>query len=643
MEKQVISPWITEETLRAFAAGICYDIYDKLGAHPAEKNGVSGVQFAVWAPQAAGVSVVGVFNRWDPAGHPMRKLGDYGVYELFIPGLKQGELYKFAVKQENGETVLKADPYGTCGEVRPGNASVVWDVNGYAWGDAQWMKRRAENDVRKEPVSIYEVYLGSWMRKEPECDESGKPVAGSEFRNYREMAEGLARHVKDMGYTHIELLPVMEHPLDASWGFQTTGYYAPTSRYGTPEDFQYFVDYMHRQGIGVILDWVPSHFPKDQVGLAVFDGTCVYEHLDSRQGENPSTGTLLFNYGRPQVSNFLIANALYWADRFHADGLRVCSMAFMLYLDYNKQPGQWIPNLYGGNENLEAVEFLKHLASIFHKKIKGALLIAEESEMWAQVTGDLKNGALGFDYKWNLGWNSDFLEYITLKPGLRSRRYGQMTYSMLYAYSEDFIVGFTHDDVTREKGSLLGRMPGETEDMRLASLRAAYGYWMTHPGRKILFMGQDMGQPEGWSEEESLIWRENDTGRKVRAYVRALNRLYRSQPALYELDSHPDGFEWIDCLNSRENMIAFLRKSSRVEEMLLVVCNFGPDIHEGYRLGVPDGGRWKEVLCSDDVSFGGAGTGNPQTISSEKIERDGREYSVEINVAPFGIHIFRRQ
>ncbi len=642
MGKQVLTPRVSEEMLKAFDAGICYDVYNNLGAHVTEQDGVSGVYFAVWAPRAVSVSVVGAFNHWDTQSCPMRKVGDSGVYELFVAGLHAGTLYKYAVKQEDGETVLKADPYAAYSEVRPRNASVVWNVDEYEWNDAGWLAERSSKNARKDPLSIYEVHLGSWMRKEPETDEVGSIVEGSEFYNYRELAEKLAGYVENMGYTHVELLPVMEHPLDASGGFQITGYYAPTSRFGTPEDFQYFVDYLHSHNIGVIIDWVPSHFPKDQVGLARFDGTCVYEHLDPRQGENPRWGTLLFNYGRPQVSNFLIANALYWADKFHVDGLCVSSMAIMLYLDYDKRPGQWIPNLYGGNENLEAIEFLKHLASIFHKSTKGAILIAEESEMWGKVTGDLKEGALGLDYKWNLGWSTDFQRYMFVKPTERSRYYGQMTYSMLYAYSEDFIVGFTHDDVTKEKGSLLNRMPGDTAAERLANLRAAYGYWMTHPGKKMLFMGQDMGQDSGWSEREGPAW-ENETAvcRQLQSYVRTLNGLYRSQPALHELDFHPDGFEWIDCLSGQENMIAFLRRGNCVQETLLVVCNFAPTVHKDYQVGVPLPGWWQEILSSDAVSFGGGGMENRQPVSAGTTEHDGRMYSVKIDVAPYGIHVFK--
>ena len=497
---------IPEEKLKEFAAGVCYDIYETLGAHAKTIDGVEGVLFAVWAPCAMRVSVVGDFNLWDGRRHQMQKLGDSGVFELFIPGLGKGTIYKYEVKTRSGDAMLKADPYGTYTEMRPNNASIVWDVNGYDWSDKIWMENREKTQGKDKPMSIYEVHLGSWIRKPLEEDEDGDPVAGSEFYNYRELAVRLAEYVREMGYTHVELLPVMEHPLDASWGYQVTGYYAPTSRYGTPEDFQYFMDYMHEHGIGVILDWVPAHFPKDLVGLACFDGTHVYEHADPRQGEHPHWGTLIYNYGRPQVSNFLIANALYWAEKFHADGIRMDAVASMLYLDYGKQDGEWVPNIYGGNENLEAVEFLKHLNSIFKKKHPGAVLIAEESTAWPQVTGDVKEGSLGFDYKWNMGWMNDFLGYMQYDPYFRCHHYGELTFSMLYAYSEDFVLVFSHDEVVHGKGSMAGKMPGETLEAKYSNLRAAYGYMMTHPGKKLLFMGQDFGQMSEWNENESLPW-----------------------------------------------------------------------------------------------------------------------------------------
>ena len=480
---------IPEEKLKEFAAGVCYDIYETLGAHVKTIDGVEGVLFAVWAPCAMRVSVVGDFNLWDGRRHQMQKLGDSGVFELFIPGLGKGTIYKYEVKTRSGDAMLKADPYGTYTEMRPNNASIVWDIDGYDWSDKIWMENREKTQGKDRPMSIYEVHLGSWIRKPLAEDEDGNPVVGSEFYNYRELAVRLAEYVREMGYTHVELLPVMEHPLDASWGYQVTGYYAPTSRYGTPEDFQYFMDYMHEHGIGVILDWVPAHFPKDLVGLACFDGTHVYEHADPRQGEHPHWGTLIYNYGRPQVSNFLIANALYWAEKFHADGIRMDAVASMLYLDYGKQDGEWIPNIYGGNENLEAVEFLKHLNSIFKKKHPGAVLIAEESTAWPQVTGDVKEGSLGFDYKWNMGWMNDFLGYMQYDPYFRCHHYGELTFSMLYAYSEDFVLVFSHDEVVHGKGSMAGKMPGETLEAKYSNLRAAYGYMMTHPGKKLMFYG----------------------------------------------------------------------------------------------------------------------------------------------------------
>ncbi len=633
---------IPEEKLKEFAAGVCYDIYETLGAHGETIDGVEGVLFAVWAPCAMRVSVVGDFNLWDGRRQQMQKLGDSGVFELFIPGLGKGTIYKYEVKTRSGDAMLKADPYGTYTEMRPNNASVVWDVNGYDWSDKIWMENREKTQGKDKPMSIYEVHLGSWIRKPLEEDEDGDPVAGSEFYNYRELAVRLAEYVREMGYTHVELLPVMEHPLDASWGYQVTGYYAPTSRYGTPEDFQYFMDYMHEHGIGVILDWVPAHFPKDLVGLACFDGTHVYEHADPRQGEHPHWGTLIYNYGRPQVSNFLIANALYWAEKFHADGIRMDAVASMLYLDYGKQDGEWVPNIYGGNENLEAVEFLKHLNSIFKKKHPGAVLIAEESTAWPQVTGDVKEGSLGFDYKWNMGWMNDFLGYMQYDPYFRCHHYGELTFSMLYAYSEDFVLVFSHDEVVHGKGSMAGKMPGETLEAKYSNLRAAYGYMMTHPGKKLLFMGQDFGQMSEWNENESLPWDllKYDKHSQTKAYVKALNELYYNTPALYAKDFHPDGFQWINCTSSKDNIVVFLRKTDRPEETLLVTCNFAPVTHEKFQVGVPFAGKYKEILNSEDKKFGGSGIGNSRIKASKKKEADGREDSIEITLAPLGVQIF---
>lgn len=631
-----------EKDLKRFEAGIHYDIYEKLGAHPMEIDGVAGVYFAVWAPCAMRVSVVGDFNLWDGRRHPMQKLGESGIFELFIPGLERGSIYKYEIKAQNGEPMLKADPYGNFAELRPNTASVVWDLGGYQWKDQTWIKQRKKSNHKNNPMSIYEVHLGSWMRKPIEVDETGEEITGSEFYNYKEIAVALAEYVKEMEYTHVELMPVMEHPLDASWGYQVTGYYAPTSRYGTPDDFMYFMDYMHLQGIGVILDWVPAHFPKDLFGLACFDGTCVYEHKDPRQGMHPHWGTLIYNYGRPQVANFLIANALFWTEKYHADGIRMDAVASMLYLDYGKNPGEWVPNIYGGNENLEAVEFLKHLNSIFKKRKDGTILIAEESTAWPKITGDVEDGSIGFDYKWNMGWMNDFLGYMQYDPFFRCHHYGELTFSLLYTYSEDFILVFSHDEVVHGKGSMVGKMPGETLEDKFANLRIAYGFMMAHPGKKLLFMGQDMGQISEWNENESLPWDllDYEIHKQMKDYVQALNGLYRSYPALYQLDYHPDGFEWINCTAGQDNILVFMRKTKKSEENLLFVCNFAPVTHEKFRVGVPFQGKYKEIFNSDDKKFGGLGNKNPRVKTSRKEKQDARENSITISVAPLGIQIF---
>ena len=632
-----------EEDLKKFEAGIYYHSYEKLGAHPASIDGVRGVHFAVWAPGAMRVSVVGDFNFWDGRRHQMCRLGDSGIYELFIPGLKPGMLYKYEIKNRAGQPMLKADPYASYAELRPDTASIVWDLSKYKWEDKEWMDKRRKADSKNGPMNIYEVHLGSWMQKPVELDKDGNPVNGSQFYNYREIAEKLAEYVKKMGYTHVELLPVMEHPLDASWGYQVTGYYAPTSRYGTPDDFKAFMDHMHQEGIGVILDWVPAHFPRDAHGLAAFDGTCLYEHLDPRKGTHPHWGTLIYNYGRPQVSNFLISNALFWAREYHADGIRMDAVASMLYLDYGKDPGEWVANIYGGHENLEAMEFLKHLNSIFHKETKGAVLIAEESTAWPMVTGDVKEGGLGFDYKWNMGWMNDFLGYMQCDPYFRNYHYGELTFSMLYAYSERFILVFSHDEVVHGKGSMAGKMPGDTQEKKFANLRAAYGFMMGHPGKKLLFMGQDFGQMDEWNENRSLEWEllQYPVHSQMQEYVKALNELYKSHPALYEKDYEPEGFEWINCTYQKENIAIFIRKTEKPEETLLFVCNFIPVAHEKFRVGVPFAGKYKEILNSDETRFGGSGMVNPRVKHSKKEEWDAREDSILINLAPMGVAVFQ--
>ena len=632
----------SESELKKFESGIYYDVYKKMGAHPMEIKGVKGVFFSVWAPCAMRVSVVGEFNRWDGRRHPMKRLGDSGVYELFIPGIEEGAIYKYEIKNRKGEPMLKADPYGNFAELRPNNASVVWDIGKFQWTDDSWMNERKKTDSKTKPMAIYEIHLGSWMRKPISVDEEGKEIIGSEFYNYREIAPRLSNYVKEMGYTHVELMPVMEHPLDASWGYQVTGYYAPTSRYGTPDDFMYFMNYLHEQGIGVILDWVPAHFPRDAYGMACFDGSCVYEHQDPRQGSHPHWGTLIYNYGRPQVKNFLIANALFWAEQYHADGIRMDAVASMLYLDYGKNDGEWVANIYGGHENLEAVEFLKHLNSVFKGKKNGAVIIAEESTAWPQITGDVKDNGLGFDYKWNMGWMNDFTGYLKYDPYFRNHHYGELTFSMLYAYSEDFVLVFSHDEVVHGKCSMLCKMPGDTYEAKANNLRAAYGFMYGHPGKKLLFMGQEYGQVSEWNENEELPWHvlEYPVHKNIQEYVKALNELYRTQPALYQRDFYPDGFEWVNCSRSQDNIVSFLRKTEKPEETLLFICNFAPVEHEKFQVGVPFYGKFKEILNSDGEVYGGSGKGNPRAKTCKQEEWDDRDNSLVIDLPPMCTLVF---
>ena len=654
--------------LDKFEAGIHYTLYEKMGAHPMTIKGVDGTYFSVWAPNACRVSVVGDFNLWDGRRHPMRRIEEAGIFELFIPGIGPGACYKYEIKTKSGLPMLKADPYANAAELRPHTASVIADLSGFAWTDEGWLEKRKKTDYKKEPLLIYEVHLGSWRKPEKEewdgpltaaakeeeareeaaaeAERAGADVSAPaeetrEFYNYREIAPMLADYVKDMGYTHVELMPIMEHPLDESWGYQVTGYYAPTSRYGSPKDFMYFMDYMHSQGIGVILDWVPAHFPRDTFGLAAFDGTCLYEHLDPRKGSHPHWGTLIYNYGRPQVKNFLIANALYWTEVYHADGIRMDAVASMLYLDYGKNDGEWVPNIYGGKENLEAIEFLKHLNSIYKKRKDGALLIAEESTAWPKVTGSVEDDGLGFDFKWNMGWMNDFLGYMQYDPVFRSWHHGELTFSMIYAYSENFILSLSHDEVVHGKATLVGKMPGD-RDSKLNNLRAAYGFMMMHPGKKLLFMGQEFATFDEWNEKESLEWdllQYQDHG-NMREYVKALNHFCRQHPALYQLDHDPEGFTWINNISANENMLVFTRQSKKPEETLLVVCNFSPLVYEKHKIGVPFEGRYKEIFNSDSEMFGGTDVLNRRAKRSKKSECDGREDSIEITVPPMGIAVF---
>ncbi|MCH5252092.1 MAG: 1,4-alpha-glucan branching protein GlgB [Lachnospiraceae bacterium] len=639
LDSYSIESQIDSMDMSQFNHGVHDTIYEKLGAHPMTIQGVSGTYFAVWAPNARAVSVVGDFNQWDNRLHPMKKLADAGIYELFIPGVGCGELYKYEILGNTGKRVMKADPFGNYAEKRPHTASIVWDLERYSWQDKDWMEARKKWKMKREPMLIYEVALGSF-RKPPVEDEEEKEA----FCNYREIATLLCDYCLEMGYTHVELLPVMEHPLDGSWGYQVTGYYAPTSRYGTPEDFMYFVDYLHQHGIGVILDWVPAHFPKDEHGLARFDGTCLFEHLDPRQGEHPHWGTLIYNYGRPQVANFLIANALFWLEKFHADGLRMDAVASMLYLDYGKNDGEWVANMYGGHENLEAIDFLQKLNKKIHARKDGSLSIAEESTAWSMVTGDVSKGGLGFDLKWNMGWMNDFLEYMRTDPLFRKGRHGMLTFSMMYQYSEEYILVLSHDEVVHMKGSMYTKMPGSPAD-KFASLRLSYGYMAAHPGKKLLFMGQEFGQEREWSEERSLDWNlleptedgmsENE---KLRQYVSILNQFYRLHPAMYREDSRPAGFEWISTLDADRSVIAFLRKCK--DETLLVLCNFTPVAHEKFRVGVPFVGKYKEIFNSDAEEYGGTGFTNPRLKQSKRVKWDGRLNSIECRLAPLSIQIF---
>lgn len=622
------APVLTKEDEELFSLGIHYTVYEKLGAHPMTLLGEEGVYFAVWAPNAMRVSTVGDFNGWDGRIHQMRKL-DSGIFEIFIPGAKTGDNYKFELKLKGGITYLKSDPYGNGAQLRPETASVVRDLRDFAWEDEPWLEKRKVLQRSDAPMSVYELYLGSFLA----------PKEGEEYANYRDIAEKVISYVKEMGYTHVELMPVMEHPLDGSWGYQVIGYYAPTARYGTPEDFMYFVNELHKAGIGVILDWVPAHFPRDTYGLSNFDGTCLYEHYDTRQGAHPHWGTLIYNYGRPEVKNYLIANALFWVEKFHADGIRMDAVASMLYLDYGKNDGEWVANIYGGNENLEAVEFIKHLNSILKKRNPGVLSIAEESTAWPMVTGDLNEGGLGFDLKWNMGWMNDYLRYIRFDPYFRSYHHGELTFSMIYAYSEKFMLVFSHDEVVHGKASLIGKMPGEREQ-KFANLRLTYAYMMTHPGKKLIFMGQDLGEFDEWNEARQVQWKllEVPEHKGVAELVKALNKLYLSKPALYELDGVSDGFEWINSISANESFLTYMRRGEKEEELLVVAANFSGAPLD-LRIGVPFEGGYKEILNTDAEEFGGSGMVNKRVKKTAKKEWDDRPYSIALKLAPLSLSI----
>ena len=620
-----------------FGQGTHYDIYKKLGAHLATNEGKKGVYFAVWAPHAAQVHVVGDFNEWEEReAYEMTRVGEIGIYEIFIEGIGVGELYKFLITTSDGRKLYKADPYGNQAEFRPGTASRVTDISHLKWTDARWLKARGKQNVDEIPMAIYEVHPGSW-RKHPVTEEDPDG-----FYNYREFAHELTEYVKDMGYTHVELMGIAEHPFDGSWGYQVIGYYAPTARYGTPEDFQYMVNYFHKNGIGVILDWVPAHFPKDAAGLADFDGQALYEYADPRKGEHPDWGTKVFDYAKNEVKNFLIANALYWVEQFHIDGLRVDAVASMLYLDYGRSAGNWVPNIYGENKNLEAIEFFKHLNTVVTGRNHGTMIIAEESTAWPQVTGRPEDGGLGFTMKWNMGWMHDFLDYMKLDPYFRSYNHNKMTFSMTYAFSEKYVLVLSHDEVVHMKGSMINKMPGEYDD-KFANLKAGYSFMMGHPGKKLLFMGQDFAQFREWSEARELDWYllAEEKHVQMKEYVKELLHLYQGSPALYETDDNWEGFEWVNADDSDRSIFSFIRHSKDGKNNLLFVVNFTPVERPEYRVGVPQSGSYKLVLNSDEARFGGSGEKRASSYRSKKGNCDNKPYSIGYSLPAYGVAVFQ--
>ena len=615
-----------------FGQGNHYEIYKKLGAHEVTA-GKKGVYFAVWAPHAKSVSVIGEFNGWDAAADRMERQEPLGIYTVFVPEVKDGQMYKYCIETQSGELIYKADPFANYAELRPGTASRITDISHLKWTDDRWMESRKKWDNKENPLSIYEVHMGSWMRHPGREDEG--------FYTYREFAEAITKYVKKMGYTHVELMGIAEHPFDGSWGYQVTGYFAPTSRYGTPEDFAYMINYLHRNGIGVILDWVPAHFPKDAHGLADFDGTPTFEYADPRKGEHPDWGTKIFDYEKPQVRNFLIANALFWIEHFHVDGLRVDAVASMLYLDYGKQDGQWVPNKYGGNQNLEAIEFFKHLNSVVLGRNPGTMMIAEESTAWPKVTGNPEDDGLGFSLKWNMGWMHDFTEYMKLDPYFRKNAHHMMTFSMEYAYSENYILVLSHDEVVHLKCSMLNKMPGEGFD-KYANLKAAYAFMTGHPGKKLLFMGQEFAQLREWSEERELDWflLSEEPHQQIQNWYRDLLHLYKKNPALYELDNDPAGFEWINKDDIFRSIFSFVRHSKGKKKNLLFVCNFTPVAREDYRVGVPTKRQCKLVLNSDEKEYGGSGEKRKEIYKPVKKECDGQKYSFAYPLPAYGVAVF---
>ncbi len=620
----------TDQDIYLFKEGNHSQLHDKLGSHPMTVDGRPGACFALWAPNAERVSVVGDFNDWDAASHPLRVREDgSGIWEGFIPGVGSGVLYKYhLISRHNHFEVNKGDPFASCWERPPKTSSVVWDLK-YDWGDQAWMTNRRRHNALAAPIAIYEVHLGSW-RRVPE--EGNRPLT------YRELAHPLADYVKEMGFTHVELMPITEHPFYGSWGYQTTGYFAPTRRYGTPQDFMVLIDYLHQQGIGVILDWVPSHFPSDEHGLVYFDGTHLYEHADPRKGFHPDWNSTIFNYGRNEVRAFLLSSALFWLEKYHMDGLRVDAVASMLYLDYGRKEGEWIPNEHGGRENLEAIHFLKRLNESAYGKFPDVQIFAEESTAWPMVSRPTFVGGLGFGMKWNMGWMHDTLSYFSQDPLYRKYHQNQLTFSLWYAFTENFILPLSHDEVVHGKGSLIGRMPGD-EWQRFANLRLLYGYMYGHPGKKLLFMGGEFGQVREWKHDESLEWHvvQYPYHRGVRQWVKDLNHLYRAEPALHELDFDAQGFEWIDSNDWEQSVISFLRKGKTADEIILQVCNFTPVPKYQYRVGVPRSGFWREILNSDAAVYGGSGNGNFGGVEAAPIPAHGRHHSLTLNLPPLGV------
>ena len=628
--------FITEFDQYLFGQGTHYDLYNKLGAHPMTVDEEEGVYFAVWAPNAAAVSIVGDFNEWDENATPMERLEPLGIYQIFLTGIKVGDIYKYCVTAQDGKKTLKADPYGFQAELRPNNASVVADISDFKWHDSRWMKKREKFDDKKNPMFVYEVHPGSWKKHEQtEEDEDG-------FYNYREIAHELAAYVKDMGYTHVELMGIAEHPFDGSWGYQVTNYFAPTSRHGSPEDFQYFMDYMHEHNIGVILDWVPAHFPRDAFGLAEFDGTCLYEYADPRKGEHPDWGTKVFDYGKTEVQNFLICNALFWLEHYHVDGLRVDAVASMLYLDYGREDGQWVPNIYGGNENLEAIEFFKHLNTIVKKRNPGIVMIAEESTAWPKVTDKAEYGGLDFSLKWNMGWMHDFLEYMKLDPYFRKYNHTKMNFAMVYAYSENYMLVLSHDEVVHLKCSMIEKMTGSYED-KFKNLMAGYAFMTGHPGKKLLFMGQDFGQHREWSEKRELDWflLDKEPNRHLQTFVKELLHLYKNNKCLYEYDCYPEGFEWINADDGDRSIFSFVRHSESGKSNMLFIINFTPVERPDYRVGTTCRRKHTLVLSSDDKKFGGTGKRRPKEYKPAKKECDGRKYSFRYKLPAYGVAVFK--